>query len=160
MSSLKSLIGALALSLFTLPANAADVMVMDPYFRTSGPTAKSGGAFMHIANHSDADDRLISARSDVAKKIELHTHIDAGNGVMQMRQVKGGFEIPAQGMHMLARGGDHIMFMGLTREVVDGDSITVTLTFEKAGEITIEIPIDQTRMPADGGMQMNHDNNG
>lgn len=160
MSFPKLLAGAFALALSAMPAIAGDMMIMDAYMRSSGPTAKTGAAFMHIANHGASDDVLISATSDVAKKVELHTHIDAGDGVMQMREVEGGFAVPAHGMHMLARGGDHIMFMGLTRQINDGDMITVTLTFEKAGEMTVEIPVDLNRMPAEGAMQMDHSNNG
>ena len=77
--------------------------------------------------------------------MELHTHIDDGNGTMQMREVEDGFVIPAGGAHVLGRGGDHVMFMGLTRSLKDGDTVTVTFTFEKAGDMTVEIPIDLDR---------------
>jgi len=160
MSFPKLMAGAVALVLSTMPAMAGDMIIMDAYMRTSGPTAKTGAAFMHIANQSASDDVLISVASDVAKKVELHTHIDAGNGVMQMRKVEDGFAVPAQGVHMLARGGDHIMFMGLTRQIKDGDMITVTLTFEKAGEMTVEIPVDLQRKPGQGVMQMDDNSNG
>ncbi len=160
MSFPKLLAGAFALALSTMPAIAGDMMILDPYMRTSGPSAKSGAAFMRIANQGATDDVLISATSDVAKKVELHTHIDAGNGVVQMRKVEDGFTVPAQSIHMLARGGDHIMFMGLTRQINDGDMITVTLTFEKAGEMTVEIPVDLKRKPAADPVQMDHSNNG
>ncbi len=159
MTILKYLACALALGLQTPPVAASDVMIQDPYFRTSGPSAKSGGAFMHIANHTSSDDRLISVRSDVAARVEMHRNIDGGEGVIQMRRAVDGFEIPAQGMHILARGGDHLMFMGLTRKVVDGDMIAVIFSFEKAGEIGVEIPVDQNRKPgghADSGSH-NHD---
>ncbi len=160
MSFPKLMAGAVALVLSTMPAIAGDMIIMDAYMRTSGPTAKTGAAFMQIANQSASDDVLISVASDVAKKVELHTHIDAGNGVMQMRKVEDGFAVPAQGVHMLARGGDHIMFMGLTRQIKDGDMITVTLTFEKAGEMTVEIPVDLQRKPGQGVMQMDDNSNG
>ncbi len=156
----KVLFGALALSLSALPVFAADLMIEDPYFRTSSPLAKTGGAFMVIANHGNQDDRLLSITSDIAKRVEMHTHIDAGNGVMQMREVEGGFVIPADGMHMLARGGDHLMFMGLTRKVADGDMLNLILTFEKAGEISVEIPVDQLREPGEGAVQMDHKHDG
>ncbi|MEE9429196.1 MAG: copper chaperone PCu(A)C [Paracoccaceae bacterium] len=148
------------LAMSSLSVIAGDVSIIDAYFRTSGPLAKTGGAFMHIANHSDQDDRLLSITSDIAKRVEMHTHIDAGDGVMLMRQVKGGFAIPAQGMHMLARGGDHLMFMGLTRKVADGDMITVVMTFEKTGVISVEIPVDQTREPEEDNMHMDHGSGG
>ncbi|GAA3864616.1 copper chaperone PCu(A)C [Celeribacter arenosi] len=160
----------LALTLpFSTPVLADDsthdgmshIMITDAYARASGMSAKAGAAFFVIENHTDTDDRLIAAASDIAMRVELHTHIDAGDGVMQMRRVEGGIAVPAGGTHTLMRGGDHVMFMGLTRPMSDGDMVTVTLTFEEAGEMTLDIPVDLTRaetmpmkMPADGtGMQ-------
>ena len=102
---------------------------------------------MTIENTGDTADRLLDAASEVAARVELHTHIDDGNGVMQMRQIEGGLDVPAAGHHMLTRGGDHVMFMGLNRDFVNGDSISVTLTFEHAGEVVVEIPVDNDRMP-------------
>ena len=89
----------------------------------------------------------------MAQKVELHTHKDDGNGVMQMLHVPEGFVIPAGGEHALARGGDHVMLMALTREVADGDVIILTMVFEKAGEMMIEAPVDNARK---AGMAMDH----
>ncbi len=149
---LKSFLGAAALILTAIPAFAGDIMVHDAYARSASPSAMAGGAFMEIMNNGDADDRLIGVRSDVAKRVELHTHIDAGNGVMQMRKVEEGFVIPAGETHMLQRGGDHVMFMGLNQSFVQGDMLSVTLVFESAGEVTVEIPVDLERQAEMGGM--------
>lgn len=149
MSFTRSLIaGALACTL-AIPAFADGLMIKDAYARSSGKSAKAGAAFMQIMNHSDQDDRLVSVASDVAKKVELHTHKDNGEGVMRMIHVEEGFAIPAGGMHALKRGGDHVMFMGLTRPLEQGDTVSVTLTFEKAGEMVVEIPVDLERKAAD-----------
>lgn len=152
------LAGVAALS-FALPA-FADITIEDAYARSSGITAKSGAAFFVIHNSGDADDRLIGVRSDIAKVTELHTHKAMGDGIMKMMRVEEGFPVPAQGTHALARGGDHVMLMGLRKPMGQGDTITVTLTFEQAGDITVEIPVDLARqdapmaMPMDGtGMQ-------
>jgi copper(I)-binding protein len=108
---------------------------------------------MVIENTTDTDDRLISATSDVAQRVELHTHQADSAGNMQMVEVKEGFAIPAHGSHALARGGDHVMFLGLNRGLAHGDMVDVTLTFEKAGDVTLKIPVDLERQ--DGpGMQM------
>ncbi|MFZ7090315.1 copper chaperone PCu(A)C [Primorskyibacter sp. 2E233] len=144
------LAGALALAVAT-PA-LADITVSDPYARSSMPGAKTGAAFMVIANDSAEDDRLIDARSDIAAKVELHTHIANGEGVMRMIHVEEGFVIPAMGEHALARGGDHVMFMGLNQSLEQGETVKVTLVFEKAGEIDVEIPVDLERQPMHGGM--------
>jgi len=64
---------------------------------------------------------------------------------MRMVEVEEGFAVPAGGMHALKRGGDHVMFMGLTRPMEQGDTVNVTLIFEKAGRIEVEIPVDLER---------------
>lgn len=120
-------------------------MIHDAYVRVSSPMAKTAAGFFHIMNSTDEDDRLIDVSSEVAAKVELHTHKEIGDGVMKMMHVPEGFVVPANGMHALARGGDHVMFMGLNGRLAHGDVVTVTLTFENAGEITLDIPVDLER---------------
>ncbi|WP_372886903.1 copper chaperone PCu(A)C [Shimia sp.] len=148
---------AVAAITLALPA-LADSMIMigDPYARVSSASANSGAAFLSIANHGDEDDRLIAASSDAAKRVELHTHKENAEGVMRMMHVPGGFAVPAGGSHQLMRGGDHVMMMGLTRALEHGDMVTVTLVFEKAGEIVVEVPVDLERKPMHGKMNHGH----
>ncbi|OIQ42252.1 MAG: copper-binding protein [Roseobacter sp. MedPE-SWde] len=139
-------------------AEGAKIMVHDQYARVSAKMSSSGAAFMEIMNMGAEDDQLIEARSDIAKRVELHTHMETGDGVMKMVHVEEGFVIPATGSHMLQRGGDHVMFMGLNQELQHGDVVPVTLVFKNAGEISIEIPVDLERKPAHGGGHMKHSN--
>jgi len=155
MSFKTTLFAAAAALSLAMPAFAGDIMVKDAYARTSTMMSKSGAAFMTLMNHGSEDDRLIGASSDVAQRVELHTHKEDANGVMQMLEVEEGFPVPAGGMHALARGGDHVMFMGLNRPLAQGDIVTLTLTFEKAGDMTIEVPVDLERKPMHG-MQHQH----
>ena len=150
--SLKSAIAAaFAVAVMAAPALAGDtkITVGDPYARASNTMA--GAAFMVLTNHGDEDDRLIGARSDIAQRVELHTHIENAEGVMRMVEVEDGFPIPAGEAHALKRGGDHVMFMGLNGPMVQDDKVTVTLTFEKAGDITVDIPVDLERKHSHGG---------
>ena len=101
---------------------------------------------MVIHNDGPQADRLIGVGGDFAARVELHTHRDSGNGVMQMIHVEEGFEIPAGGTHALRRGGDHVMLMGLSRPLPDGETVTLTLIFETTGEVVIEVPVDRTRV--------------
>lgn len=139
---------AAALTLASAGLARAEIAVTDPYVRAAGSLARSGAAFMVIRNTGPTDDRLIAAASDAAERVELHTHRSDANGVMQMVEVPEGFVIPAGGSHALARGGDHVMFLGLTRPLADGDTVTVTLTFEQAGDVVVQIPVDNARKPA------------
>lgn len=152
MSFKTTVLAAIAAAAFALPAIADmnKIMVQDPYARSSSMNAGSGAAFMMLMNSGDSDDRLIAAASDAAARVELHTHKENANGVMQMMEVEEGFVVPAGGMHALARGGDHVMLMGLTAPMKQGDLISITLTFDKAGDITIEVPVDLERKPQHG----------
>jgi len=148
MSFPKTLLAAAATAFITLPAFAADgIEIRDPYARAASPTAMAGAAFMTIVNTSAEDDRLVAAATDAAQRVELHTHIEDAEGVMRMVEVKDGFAVPAGGTTMLQRGGLHVMMMGLTRPFEQDGTIDLTLTFEKAGEMTLTVPIDNARMP-------------
>lgn len=146
--------GTAALLAFSQGAMAeGSISVSDAYMRASGAMASSGAAFMVIENHGSEDDRLIAVSSDVAERVELHTHQSDANGVMKMVHVEEGFPISAGTDHILARGGDHVMFLGLNRSVAQGDNVTVTLTFEKAGDVVVEVPVDMERKPGQAGME-------
>lgn len=143
--TLTKLSAALIALTFATPVLAADITIEDAYARASNP--KAGAAFMVIHNSGPDADRLIGVTSDAATRVELHTHKEIADGVMQMTQLEGGIVIPADGAHALARGGDHVMLMGLTQPLEQGGSVPLVLTFETAGEIAVEIPVDQDRMP-------------
>ena len=156
MSLIKTLGVAAAALTFALPAFAeSKIMIEDAYARAAGKGAMAGAAFMQIMNMGDEDDRLIGATSDIARLVELHTHIENDQGVMQMVHVEEGFALPAGETHMLERGGDHVMFMGLNGTMEHGSTVSVTLVFEKAGEMVVEIPVDLERKPM-GGMGHGH----
>lgn len=147
---LKTLAGVTLAALLGLPALAGEPTIsIEGAYARSGP--HSGAAFFTIRNAGDADDRLISARSDVAARVELHTHVEDENGVMRMRPVEDGIVVAGGGHHALERGGDHVMFMGLETPFEDGETVTVTLTFETAGDIEVDIPVDNARMTGHGG---------
>ena len=156
--SFKSIaLAAVATLSLSAPAFAeSQIMVKDAYARVASKAAKAGAAFFEIHNMGDTDDRLIGVTSDVAVKTELHTHKDMGDGVMKMMHVEEGFAVPAGGTHMLARGGDHVMMMGLTRPLGHGDEVAVVLVFEEAGEIALTIPVDLERAEDHGAGHKHH----
>ena len=151
----RAAIVAAFLTLPTLAGAAETIRIVDPYVRVSGPTAKSGAAFMTIQNLAAAPDRLIDARSDVAARVELHTHRQDAGGAMQMIHVPEGFPIGAGEARALARGGDHVMLMGLGAGLAEGAEVEIILVFENAGEIALRVPVGAP-LPASAGEQMNH----
>lgn len=147
------LTAALAATCLAMPALAEGIEVHDAYAIAARPDAPSGAAFMVIHNHGGADDRLIGARAPVAERVELHTHIMDGDGVARMVEVEEGWALPTDGEIVLERGGNHVMFIGITDSFEDGDIIPLTLIFETAGEITVDVPVDLERL---GGGAMGH----
>lgn len=144
-------IGAALLSVLPLDLLADGIEISDPYARVSRPAAPTGAAFMTITNTGEADDRLLSAASSAAHRVELHSHVDQGGGVMKMVELEEGILLPGGAQHLLKRGGDHVMLMGLVAPLEQGEEIEVVLSFEKAGDITVVFPVDNDRTPDHAG---------
>ena len=119
--------------------------IENAYARATGASAMAGAAYMQITNQSGQDDVLVAVKTDRAAMAHLHTHIESSDGVMMMRQIDGGIKLPTGGSVEMKRGGDHVMMMGLTGPLNAGDRVKVTLTFEKAGEVVTEVPVDNDR---------------
>ena len=151
----KTLLAGAATLLMTAPA-FAEIEVHDPYARAASAMSKTGAAFMVIHNHGGAPDRLIAASSDAAARVELHTHEEDANGVMRMIHVEEGFELPTDGEILMERGGKHVMLMGLTDALEHGETVSVTLTFETAGDVVVDVPVDLERQDHGGHGHMNH----
>ncbi len=145
----KSIATAAAVLFAASSAFADGIAVKDAYARTANQ--KTGAAFMVIESSASTDDVLVEARSDMARKVELHTHI-MEDGVARMREVEGGIPIPANAETRLQRGGLHVMFMGLEKPFVQGESFPLTLVFQNAGEIVVDTVVDNERKPGHGMM--------
>lgn len=133
------------------------LMAHDGYARASNP--KSGAAFMVVENHGSTACTLQGVSSEAAAKVELHSHQEV-DGVMRMGPIEGGIEIAPGASHTLARGGDHVMLMGLTEPLENGASVKLALDFGDCGSLDLEVPVDNDRQPeAAGAMdhsQMDH----
>jgi copper(I)-binding protein len=111
-----------------------------PWARATPPSAPAGGGFLKITNTGTAPDRLVSASSPAAEMVQVH-EMKMDGSVMRMREVEKGLEIPAGGTVTLAPGGFHLMMMGLKGPLKQGTNVPVTLVFEKAGKIEIELSV-------------------
>jgi copper(I)-binding protein len=131
-----------------------DLEIDHPWSRATPPGAQVAGGYFTIVNHGSEADRLVSVTSDISAKAEVH-EMGVKDGVMTMRPVEGGVEIPAGGKGELKPGGYHQMLMGLKRPAKQGESFPATLTFEKAGSVTVEFQVEA--IGAAGGMEMDHD---
>ena len=113
-----------------------------PWSRATPPGAKVAGGYLIIKNSGGEPDRLVSISSDVSQKAEVH-EMAVKDGVMTMRPLTGGVEIPAGGEVKLEPGSFHIMFVGLKEPAVEGVKFPGTLTFEKAGKVDVEFAVDK-----------------
>jgi hypothetical protein len=114
---------------------------------------------MVIRNHGSAPDRLLSVASPAAESVELHGN-EEEEGVMRMRPLEEPLEIPAGAEVPLERGGLHVMFMGLAAPFEDGALVALTLTFEEAGAIEVEVPVDLDRLTGATGAEHDHEGHG
>ena len=115
----------------------AQVRIEDPWARATPPGAKIGAAYLKIT--SPTADRLVGASSPVAARVEMHVAFLFGD-VLRMRQVKA-YDIPPGGSFELAPSGAHLMLVDLKAPLKEGAKVPLTLRFEKAGEVKVEVQV-------------------
>ena len=139
MTLLKSLALAAILALAPLAAAAQDgVLVSKAYAVTTATTA---AVYLQIDNHQDQADRLLAATSAIAVRAGIHHNSEDANGIMSMAEAKDGLALPIHGSILLEPGRDHLMLFGLSRKLVPGDHFSLTLTFERAGPVEVEVEV-------------------
>lgn len=119
--------------------DAGDLQVRHPWTRATPPGAQVAAGYLEIRNSGRQPDRVVGASTPVAERVELHVVARDGD-ILKMREVKG-FEVPARQRLTLRPGGSHLMIVGLTRPLVKGERIPLTLRFERAGELQIELEV-------------------
>ena len=142
--TLKPLLAAAALALSCSAALAQALKIEQPWARPTVQGQVAGGGFLRIVGGASAD-RLVGARADVAGRVELHTMTMDGD-VMRMRQVDA-IDVPAGRTVELKPGGLHVMFMDLKAPLKTGTRFPLTLRFEKAGEVQVQVQV-QPVLPA------------
>ncbi len=131
-----------------------DLTVEHPWARASIGAAKAGAAYLIIVNEGAAPDRLVAVASPVAKRTQLHTHL-IEDGVAKMRPVEA-LEVAPGAPTVLQPGGLHIMLMGLKAPLEEGGLFPLTLTFERAGTVEVEVYIDSPT----AGTESDHEGHG
>ena len=137
---MKKLLATLIAAGLVSTASAAGVHVEDGWARSTVEGMKMGGAFMKIHNDEAKQDFLVGGSSPVADRVEVHTHVN-DNGVMRMREVKGGIPLEAKGVTELKPGSYHVMFMGLKKPLKEGEKVPVTLKFKNAKPQTVQLEV-------------------
>ncbi|WP_306257575.1 copper chaperone PCu(A)C [Pararhizobium sp. IMCC21322] len=130
----------------SLPSTAhsftiGELVIDHPYARATPPNAKVAGGYLTITNNGDEADRIFGASTDFAERVEIHK-MAIENDVMKMSPVPEGVEIPARGSVQLMPGSFHLMFMSISTQLNEGDVQKVTLEFEKAGKVEVELSVE------------------
>ena len=152
------LLAALLLPVFSA-ANAedytsGDLVVSEPWSQELPPNAPTVAAYFVIHNSGATPDRLLSVETPVADKAELHEHVMQGD-LMKMQQVPD-VAVPAKGELTFAPMAYHVMLLGLKDRslLADGKHFPLTLTFEKAGKVEVQVSVQ--RMPPTAGHEHMH----
>ncbi|HEY2610975.1 MAG TPA: copper chaperone PCu(A)C [Reyranella sp.] len=138
--ALAALVAILALPAFALDYKLGAIEIGQPWTRATPPTAESGGGYLVLKNTGTTPDRLIAVKSPAADKVEIHEMKMDGN-IMRMREVEKGIEIPPGATVELKPGGFHVMFMGLKAPFAKEAKVPLTLVFEKAGSIDVDLMV-------------------
>jgi periplasmic copper chaperone A len=152
----------LAMALLTSGAMAQDAMLKDLRIRQataspSMPGAQAGGAVATLENKGLAADKLIGATTPKAERVEIHV-MKMENNIMRMREV-GPVEIKPGQTVVMGKShpeGLHMMLMGLKQPLKEGEKFPITLTFEKAGSVQLEMVVSAQARGAKAGEHKHH----
>lgn len=155
---MKTISWALLGALLVLPATAAlakdykvgAIEISQPWARATPRSAPAGGAFLTLHNTGTTPDRLLSAKTPAAGLTQIH-EMKMDGDVMKMRELEKGLEIPAGATVTLSPGQYHLMMMGLKEPLEQGSTVPLTLTFEKAGTVNVEMTVEGMGATKPGG---------
>ena len=128
---------------------AGAIVIVHPWARATGSPQRNGAAYMVIRNQGASPDRLLAARTGEAQSAGLHGSTVTPEGIARMRPVEA-VEIPPKGEARLAPGGLHVMLGGLRGQLHEGTMFPLTLVFERAGEVQVEVEVTS------GGRDVEH----
>lgn len=117
------------------------IEVSNPWSRATPKGAIIGAGYMTIRNTGTEPDRLIGGTTDVSAGVQLHEMTMEGD-VSKMREMKSGMEIKPGQTVELRPGSSHVMFVNLKHQLRKGESVKGTLTFEHAGTVNVEYPVE------------------
>ncbi|WP_236571433.1 copper chaperone PCu(A)C [Rhodovarius lipocyclicus] len=120
---------------------AGEVAIGHPWTRAVGASAPTAAGYMVLRNEGAVPDRLMAASSPMARAIEMH-HMSMTDGIMRMRPLPDGIVLPTGQSVRLEPGGLHLMLVGPIGGLAQGTRVPVTLRFERAGEVTVELAVE------------------
>ena len=142
-------LGLVAAVLAAMPSSShelrkGEVAIEHPWARATLPAQENGAVYMVIRNRGAGAERLLAARTSEAQRAELHGGTATAEGVAQTRPVEA-LAIPSGGEARLSPGGAHVTLGGLRGQLFEGTMFPMTLVFERAGEVEVEVVSDASR---------------
>jgi copper(I)-binding protein len=147
LRGLRGLCG-LGLALAALPASLpalahgfqkGEMNVRHPWTRATLPGASVAAGYLEIRNSGREPDRLLGASTPLAERVELHVVAREGN-IVRMQEVER-LEVPARERLVLRPRASHLMLVNIRRAFVAGERIPLTLRFERAGEVEVQLEV-------------------
>lgn len=150
-------LSVVALAMLVCSASAHDFSIGDinidhPWTRVTPKGANVAGGYITIENFGSKPDRLIGGAFEASERVELH-EMTVSDGVMRMRALPAGIEVPAGRRIEMKPGSYHIMFLDLRRPLKQGDKVAGSLVFERAGTVNVEFQVDAMGSP---GVEAGH----
>lgn len=142
MISLAIAAALIAYGAATQEFRAGPITISHPWTRPTPGTATPGVGYMTLDNHGPEDDRLVAATSSAAETVTMH-RTEVNGGIARMLPQEGGIAIPAHGSARLEPGGLHLMLGGLKAPLALGQAVPLTLTFERAGTVAVELKVER-----------------
>ena len=148
---IQTIAAILALSASALSAQTVDVK--DAWARATVQGQTATGAFMKLTAKEGS--KLVAVSTPVAGVAEVH-EMKMDGGVMKMRAVQGGLDLPAGKAVELKPGGYHVMLMDLKAALQKDTTIPLTLVFKDAKGVEtrseLKVPVSATAPDMGHGM--------
>src|SRR3954469_22882791 len=144
--TLRAVLSLLLRAVLATSARAHDyqigpIAIDHPWTRATPKNAPVAGGYLKITNTGTTPDRLVGGSAEVAKRFQVH-QMKMDGGVMTMRELKDGLEIPPGATVELRPSSYHIMMLDLARPLTKGEKVKGSLTFEKAGKADVEFAVE------------------
>lgn len=112
------------------------------WVRPTPPGTTITAMYGTIRNGGKTARRLVRVLCEKAEAVEIHQAVEK-DGMMQMRQVKGGLSIPAGGEVHFEPGGYHLMLIGLRSPVKPGEEVRAVFYFDNGEQVTVTARVAQ-----------------
>jgi copper(I)-binding protein len=118
------------------------VLSVEDAWARPGSAGSNSAVYFRIENSTNREDSLLGGSSTIASQVEIHQSMMGADETMSMHPQESVL-VPGRGQVIFEPGGLHVMLVGLQQDLVEGDEIDLTLRFQEAGEITLQVAVEQ-----------------